>query len=334
MFDIPGMLVLVVLILLFGFLATRAWRVNNRLLKWIGVLVAGLLTIIPALIGALAVNGYARLNQRYDNPVPTLKATGSSAQIARGQQLAHICMSCHSTSNQLPLAGTDFLTKFGLPPLGTLYSPNLTPGGNIDGWTDGELVRAIREGISKDGRSLLIMPSSNLRNLSDEDVLALVAYLRSQPPTGSPTPPTRFSLFGAVFTNLVDFRTAQPPAGTVIAPPPAVGATYGKYMVSILGCSDCHGPRLEGKVDTGEPGPPPGPNLTQIVPQWTEAQFMEFFNTGTRPDGSTVPILTLPSGFTEPRMPWPEFRAAATDDELRAMYAYLHSLPPIDGPTQ
>ena len=224
MFDIPGMLVLVVLILLFGFLATRAWRVNNRLLKWIGVLVAGLLTIIPALIGALAVNGYARLNQRYDNPVPTLKATGSSAQIARGQQLAHICMSCHSTSNQLPLAGTDFLTKFGLPPLGTLYSPNLTPGGNIDGWTDGELVRAIREGISKDGRSLLIMPSSNLRNLSDEDVLALVAYLRSQPPTGSPTPPTRFSLFGAVFTNLVDFRTAQPPAGTVIAPPPAVGA--------------------------------------------------------------------------------------------------------------
>ena len=103
-------------------------------------------------------------------------------------------------------------------------------------------------------------------------------------------------------------------------------------MVDILGCRDCHGDQLQGKVDNGQPGPPSGPNLTRIIPQWTEAQFMTFFNTGTLPDGAPVPTLTLSSGFSEPRMPWPTVRAAATDDELQAMYAYLHSLSPLDGP--
>ena len=90
MFDIPGMLALVVLIVVFAFLTTRAWRLNNRLLKWASVLIAGLLTLIPALIGMLALNGYAKLKQHYDNPVPTLRAAGTSAQIARGQQWRHL----------------------------------------------------------------------------------------------------------------------------------------------------------------------------------------------------------------------------------------------------
>ncbi|MEZ4770193.1 MAG: c-type cytochrome [Caldilineales bacterium] len=242
-------------------------------------------------------------------------------------------MNCHTTDNHLPLSGTNFVHKFAFPPLGTLYAPNLTPGGDIDGWTDGEVIRAIREGVHKDGRSLLVMPSEDFRNLSDDDVQALVAYLRSQPATGGPTPSNRFNLLGAVFTNLSDFRTAQQPVSHVTAPPPGTAA-YGKYMVDILGCSDCHGDHLQGKVASNQPGPPPGPNLTRIVPQWTEGQFMAFFNSGTLPDGSTVPTLTLPSGFTEPLMPWPMVRAAASDDELSAMYAYLHGLAPVDSPTK
>ncbi|MEZ4860332.1 MAG: hypothetical protein R3C14_03465 [Caldilineaceae bacterium] len=54
---------------------------------------------------------------------------------------------------------------------------------------------------------------------------------------------------------------------------------------------------------------------------------MTYFNTGTLPGGGQTPMLTLPSGFTEPRMPWPMVRAATTDDELRDMYTYLHGLP-------
>jgi mono/diheme cytochrome c family protein len=223
--------------------------------------------------------------------------------------------------------------KFEFPPFGTFYAPNLTPSGNIQDWTDGEVIRAIREGVHKDGRSLLVMPSASFHSMSDEDVQAIVAYLRSQPATGKPTPKNQFNVLGAIFSNMFDFRTAQPPAGHVTAPQMGTPA-YGKYLVDLMGCRDCHGAQLQGKVENGQPGPPPGPNLTQIIPQWTEADFMTFFNTGTLPGGGQVPILTLKSGFSEPRMPWPVVRAAATDDELKAMYLYLHALPPVESPTQ
>jgi cytochrome c553 len=333
MFDIPGVFILIVLVALFGFLTTRAKLLRNVILKWVGMILSGLLTLILMTLLTLGLIGFYKLNERHNNPIANIQVTGTSAQIARGKQLANICVNCHTSSNQLPLSGVNFLAKFPAPPLGTFYAPNLTPARNIQGWTDGELIRAIREGIHKDGRSLVIMPSGTLRNLSDEDVQALVAYLRSQPATGKSTPINKFTLLGAIFIDLFDLQTAQSPVGSIAAPQPGTPG-YGKYMVDILGCRFCHGDQLQGKLDKGQPGPPPGPNLTLIVPQWTEEQFMTFFNTGQLPSGKTVPILTLPSGLSEPRMPWPTVRAATTDDELKAMYSYLHALPPVEGPTK
>lgn len=333
MVDIIGISVLVLLILLFGFLTLRAWRAKRRWLKWAGTLLLGLLTLVPTALLILALVSFSKLNQRLDNPVSEIQIVGTPEQIVRGEKLANICVSCHSPNNQLPLSGSNFAVKFELPPIGTLYAPNLTPSGNITDWTDGELIRAIREGIDQSGRSLLVMPSANFRYMSDEDVQALVAYLRSQPPMGAPSPENRLNVLGAIFVNLFDFRTAQTPVGHVTAPQMDT-PEYGKYLVDVIGCRDCHGSQLEGKIDNGQPGPPPGPNLTQIVPQWTEEDFMIFFNTGTLPDGGQVPTLTLNSGFSEPEMPWPMVRAVTTDDELKAMFTYLHNLPPVPGPTQ
>jgi len=333
MFDFTGVIILTGVIAVFSFLTIRAWKLKNAFLKWIGVFLAGLLTLIPVALLVLALIGFAKLNSQYDNPVAAIQVAGTPAQIARGEKLANICVSCHAPGDQLPLSGTNFVAKFDFPPVGTLYAPNLTPSGNIAEWTDGELIRAIREGIHKDGRSLLIMPAGSYRNMSDDDVQALVAYLRSQPDTGEPTPNNQFNLLGAIFMNLSDFRTAQQPVSSVSAPQ-AGTPEYGKYMVDIIGCSDCHGDQLQGIVDNGQPGPPPGPNLTQIVPQWSEAQFMTFFNTGTMPGGAQVPILTLPSGFSEPRMPWPMVRAVTTDAELKDMYTYLHSLSAVESPVR
>jgi len=333
MFDIVGVLILVGLVGLFGFLTFRSVKARNRLVKWIGTLLAGLLTLVSAALLILALVGFGKLNTRFNNPVATIQVANTPEQIARGSQLAQLCTNCHTKDNQLPLSGSDMIAKFGMPGLGTLYAPNLTPAGNIQDWSDGEIIRAIREGVAKDGRSLLVMPSEVFRHMSDEDVQALVAYLRSQPPTGEPTPTNHFNVLGALFMNLDDFRTVQSPVGRVTAPSPGTPA-YGEYMVSVIGCQSCHGDRLQGKVDNGQPGPPPGPNLTQIIPNWSEDQFMAFFNTGQLPGGGTVPVLTLPSGFSEPRMPWTEVRAATTDDELHVMYLYLHSLQPIDGSAQ
>ncbi len=333
MIDIVGILILAVLIALFGFLTTRAWKFRNAILKWGSTIIAGLLTLIPTALLVLALIGFYKLNEQHNNPIADVHVAGTPAQITRGRQLAHLCAYCHSPGGEPPLSGSNFLVKFGLPQLGTFYAPNLTPSGNIKDWTDGEVIRAIREGVHKNGRSLLFMSAGNFRYMSDDDVQAVVAYLRSQPATGGPTPDNQFNVLGALFLNMFDVRFAQPPVGRVTAPPPGT-PEYGKYMVDVIGCRGCHGAQLQGKADTGQPGPPPGPNLTTIVPRWSEEQFMTYFNTGQLPGGGTVPMLTTPSGYSEPRMPWPRVRASTTDDELKAIYAYLHSLTPIEGPAQ
>ena len=333
MFDVASVLGVAGLVLLFAFLTFRARRVKNSWLKWAGVLLGGAVTLISAGVLAFGLAGFARLNARHANPAADIQVARAPEQIARGEQLAHTCVSCHTANNELPLAGVNFGAKFGMPPMGTLYAPNLTPSGNIQGWTDGELIRAIREGVHQNGRSLLIMPADSFRNLSDADVQALVAYIRSQPPSGGPTPDNQLNVLGALFVGPLGWLTAQPPVGQVTAPQPGTPG-YGKYMVDIIGCRGCHGDQLEGKAETGAPGPPPGPNLTQIVPGWTEEQFMTFFNTGVRPDGSPVPTLTLPSGYTEPQMPWITVRASTTDAELHDIYTYRHSLPPAAGPAK
>jgi cytochrome c2 len=324
--------ILIALVVLFAWLTRRAWRSKRAILKWLGVVLAGLLTLLLVIVTTLALIGLYKFYEPHNNPVANIQVDRTPARIARGEQLAHLCMGCHSPNEQLPLSGYNLLARFPLPPIGTLYAPNLTPSGNIKDWTDGQVIRAVREGVHKDGRSLLVMPSTELHNLSDDDVQSLVAYLRSQPAVGNPTPDNQLNLFGALFINLVNFRTAQPPVEHVTAPQPGT-PEYGKYMVDVMSCRGCHGLQLQGRAQAG-PGGPPAPNLTKLIPQWTEAQFMNFFNTGELPNGSTVPIITFLDGFKAPAMPWNEIRAATTDDELKAMYKYLHGLQPVEDPKQ
>ncbi|MEZ4770194.1 MAG: hypothetical protein R2844_17430 [Caldilineales bacterium] len=82
MFDIAGVIILIALIALFGFLATRAWKLKRPLLKWFGVAACGLLTLIPAVLLVLGLSGFAKLNQRHDNPVADIKVAGTAAQIS------------------------------------------------------------------------------------------------------------------------------------------------------------------------------------------------------------------------------------------------------------
>jgi len=325
MFDFVGLLILMVVALVFGLLTTRAWKATNGFVKWGGVLVSGLLTLIPTLLLVLALVGFYKLNENYNsrNLAAEVKVAGTPEQLARGERLAHICSGCHSSNNTTLLDGTNFGAEPGFPPIGTLWAPNLTPAGEIKDWSDGEVIRAIREGIHKDGRSLLIMPAEYFKSMSDEDVQALVAYLRSQPATGEASPTNKLNLVGALFINLADFRTVQQPVGSV-AMPAVGGQDYGKYMVDILSCRACHGDQLQGRDPSDQGGPPPGPNLTTVVPQWSEEEFMTFFNTGKLPSGASV----------SEAMPWQDVRAETTDAELHDIYTYIHSLPLVEGPAK
>jgi mono/diheme cytochrome c family protein len=307
MFDYFGVTVLFLLLLVLGWLTSRVWRVKRPVIKWPGVIAAGLLTLVVGVLLGAALFGFWKLNRGHDNPVPRLNAALSPEQVARGERFEPFCSGCHAPEDDAPLTGRDFLDE-GAPPIGDFYAPNLTPV-HLANWSDGEVVRAIREGIHRSGRSLLIMPSESLRNLSDEDVLAIVAYLRSLKPEGVDTPPNRLNVLGAIMATQAPIFQAQAPiTEPVLAPPAGPTAAYGAYLSSFT-CEECHGADLLGDAEIQ------APPLLAIPQAWSAQNFIEFMRTGTRPDGSSV---------DEEAMPWNDFsRLFREDEELRAIYAHL-----------
>src|SRR5262249_53906087 len=117
----------------------------------------------------------------------------------------------------------------------------------IGAWTDGEKIRAIRDGIDKDGRALFpMMPYASYRSMSDEDVESLVAYLNSLPAVRNPLPSTALN-----FPVNLMIKFAPKPAGSISAPPRADRVQYGAYLVAIGGCAECHSPLEKGRPVAG-----------------------------------------------------------------------------------
>jgi cytochrome c553 len=284
---------------------------TSSLQRWTGVPVASLLALVLVVGLGAALLGFYRLNRTYDNPPTQLAVTPGPENVERAERYVELCATCHAEDKELPMAGADFMGD-GAPPIGTFYAPNLTPV-HLEDWSDGEIIRAIREGVHKSGRSLLIMPSRVFRNLSDGDVQALVDVLRAQPPVEPDTPPTRFNLLGAILSNM-GFQVAQEPVTEpVVAPPRAPTVEYGRYLTSVM-CIFCHGEELEGGQTYRAPG------LALAGSTWTSEQFSRFIRTGTKPNG-------VISDST--RMPWPDVSKAFPEDvELEAMHAYMGALTP------
>ena len=163
-------------------LFVRAARSPNWLAKLLGGLVAGAATILFAGLFVVGLIGMWRLEAPRAAAAPAIKAQSSPELVARGKQVAQSCIPCHSFDGGPALnGGANNLAPviYGLS-TGVVYAPNLTPGGALKGWSDGEIIRAVREGVDKAGAALL-HPAAQYRGMSDEDAAALVAYLRSQP---------------------------------------------------------------------------------------------------------------------------------------------------------
>jgi mono/diheme cytochrome c family protein len=312
-----SVLVLITTAIIFWVITLRALRAGNSLLKWGGALLGGLLALVLTLTSGLAAFGlYKSLTPR-QAAVPDLSVAGTPEQIARGEHIADtFCASCHSPDTNLPLVGGRDIGKDFPMDLGIFVSANLTPAGRIKDWSDGELFRAIRNGIAQDGRWLAIMSNARGRNLSDEDLQAVIAYLRSQSPVENdlPDPPDQANLLGLIMLGAGMLPEGKPPTEAAITAP-EMGATvaYGEYILSYQDCRDCHGEDLRGGVEGQLP--PIGPDL-RLVKGWTQEQFMSTLRTGVDPSGHTLSI----------QMPWQNI-GRMEDEELVAMYSYLVSLP-------
>ena len=313
--NILEFLVLVLLALLAGWLTSRAWRLKRRFIKWPSVILAGLLSLVFLFVTVVAGRGLYILYAPHPVAPLNVSIANTSAQVARGEHIASsVCADCHSINGTLPLSGGKNMSDDIPLPLGDIYAPNLTPAGPVKNLSDADIWRIFRHGVLPNGR-LAMMPVNHLQKLSDDDLQAVISYLRSQPEVAHITPPTNPSLLMAVFlgAGLYDV-SVSPVTGPVNAPPQGNTAEYGAYIVNFVGCADCHGNKLDGHPG----GPtPPGPNL-RVVQGWTEEQFINTLRTGVDPTGHQI----------QPPMPW-ESLSKMDNEELGAIYHYLKTLPPL-----
>jgi mono/diheme cytochrome c family protein len=305
-----------------------------KILKWTGIVI--LIVIAGAYIYVLT-----HQHRKFDAPYPNVKAITDSAVIARGKNLvfgpAH-CANCHSAPGMeervskgeiVPLSGG---YAFDIP-IGKIYAKNLTPDETgIGKQTDGEIARALRYGVSTKGRALFdFMP---FHNTSDEDLTAIISYLRQQPGVKNDVPENKLNFIGKIVNAFV-----LKPAGPTEEVPTVVtrdsSAAYGKYLAnSVANCRGCHTNRnlmtgafigedyagglvFENPVDSGTiilTTPNLTPDATGRIKGWTQQHFIERFR-----KGALVP---------ETHMPWGPF-SRMSDDELKAIYNYLQTVKPV-----
>ncbi|HTD92164.1 MAG TPA: c-type cytochrome [Chitinophagaceae bacterium] len=298
----------------------------KKILKWTGL-------ILLFMIIALSITTAARQNLKYEAPYPDIKSSDDTAIISRGRHLVYSsahCIDCHykgkadsliALSQEVPLSGG---VVFDLP-VGKIYSKNITadPETGIGRFTDAEIARALRYGVHPDGTAIFDFMA--FHNTSDEDLRAIISYLRTQKPVANQVPQHSLNLLGKVVKAFM-----VKPAGPTGTPPmqviPDTTAIYGQYLATgIAECNGCHTKRDISGAYTGEPfaggnemGKLITPNLTpdssSRIFGWTKKIFINRFRMGTlNPDS---------------HMPWTAF-GRMTDDELTAIYNYLKTVKPV-----
>ena len=293
-----------------------------RVLKWIGIIIGGLVGVVLILAVTLHFMGRSRLNNAPNIPVTMINIPTDEAAVARGSHLAsavNLCTECHAEG----LKGQIFMDE---APIGLITAPNLTrgKGGVGAGYTDEDWIRAIRHGVAKDGRTLGVMPSNVFVHMSDEDLGAIIAYVKAAPPVDNELPHRAIMFPGTILFGVLGYGDLpismidHTAAKSVSAPAQGVTVEYGGYLAKISPCADCHGTKFAGLIEAN--GPPPGPNLTPggELAHWDEADFFKAIRNGITPNGDTLDPVN---------MPWPHL-AHMTDDELKAMWLYLQSIPP------
>jgi mono/diheme cytochrome c family protein len=292
----------------------RAWRIKNRVVKWGGMGLAAVLAVAVSFVAVLTIVGTVKQRAR-GAPVPELEVEATPERIARGKAVVDgFCSACHSRTGTLT-GGIDAGEHFPIR-VGSFVSSNLTPAGRLQHWSDGEIFRAIRNGIGADGRWLTLMSYTNAGRLSDDDTHAVIAYIRSLPAAGeaTPDPPDRLNLLGVLTLGPGMLPSGKPViTGAITAPPKGPTFAFGEYILSYQDCRECHGRDLTGGVP-GQLGPL-GPDLN-LVKQWKLAEFIDTMRTGVDPNGHQM----------SEQMPWRPL-GRMDDDELAAVYEYLTHLP-------
>lgn len=295
----------------------------RQIFRWTGRLLVALLLLAVLLVALLYAASAYRLNQTYDVVVEDVPIPADSAAVARGRHIATTrgCGDCHGSA----LAGSTAVDNFMI---GTLRAPNLTPKGVGGTYTDTDWIRALRHGVAPDGTPLVFMPSFEYYYLSDEDLGALIAYLKQLPPTGPQMAEPALGPMGRAMMVMgqgnfqLSAARIEHDAPRPEAPEPGPTAAYGEYLAH--SCKGCHGADLSGGPISGAPPDwPPAANITPHedgIGSWNIKDFVRAMREQRRPDGSSIdPVMPADMG-------------QMTDQELAALWTYLQTVEPRSGP--
>jgi mono/diheme cytochrome c family protein len=251
-----------------------------------------------------------------------LQAVALERAVARGQRLIETrlgCAACH---------GPDFGGRVLVdePMVGRWIAPNLTlgKGGVTAAFSAADWDHAVRHGL-RGGSRTSTMPSIDFANLSDRELSDIVAYIRSRPPVDNEPGTTSLGPMLRIMMALGKIELLAPTVDHMaphapLPPDEAVSVEFGAHLAQA--CRGCHGATLAGGKVPGDPGMPIVANLTPHetgLRDWTEADFIRALREGTRPDGRKL----------SPYMPWQAY-ANMSDTELKAIWAYLRSLEPVE----
>lgn len=305
-----------------------------------------LVALVLLLGGTAAFFAYFGLVLPRDIPVGDIRVPTDVAAVERGRYLANhvaVCMDCHSTRDWSyfsgPLApgtlgkgGERFDESTGLP--GVVVSKNITPAALGD-WSDGELHRAITGGLRRDGSALFpLMPYDAYRFMPEDEVLAIIAYLRTLEPIPNEAPDHQLNFPLNLIVNSIP-QPAEPRSVNRADP-----VDYGRYLATIGGCIWCHTPINETQQSVPELALSGGhefamsgfvvrsanitPDRETGIGGWSREDFIARFRRYQGPGG----LIPVRSGDLNSLMSWTRY-ADMTDEDLSAIYTYLMQARPI-----
>jgi mono/diheme cytochrome c family protein len=291
--------------------------------KWFKV-AAWVIVALAALVAAAIITGLQlgerRMQRKIDVRVQPVAYRSDAQSVERGKYLyaSRGCAECHGDNG----AGRIFVDEAGV----RLKGPNISPGAGslVNAYQPEDWVRTIRHGVAPGGRALMVMPSEDYNRFTDDDLAAVVAYVRSLPPVAGtaavidlPLPARVLYGFGQIPDAASRIDHTLPPAKPV---PEGVTLEHGKYVANM--CIGCHGEKLAGgRIPGGPPDWPPASRLVpgegSVMPRYEKPEaLLALFRSGKRADGSAVQV--MPFGTLK----------EISETDVRALHLYLKSLPP------
>jgi mono/diheme cytochrome c family protein len=301
----------------------------------------------------LAAAYFSACNNNSTEPSKETAAKDSLAKaVANGDYLAnHVaaCIHCHSKRDFSKFSGPvvpgteggggglfDHSVLDAIP--GTIYSANITPDNEtgIGSWTDDEILRAITQGINKKGDTLFpIMPYANYNRMAKEDLLNIIAYLRTLKPISNKVTPRQLMI---PISMAYPAPALQPSVDKNVRADRSDPVKWGEYLINIADCATCHTPFVKGQPDFAHLYG--GGNVFNVanfhvasanitpdssgIGNWDEDQFLNKF-TLYRDEKN----YNLNPGMKNTVMPLVDY-SGMKDSDLKALYAYLKTVKPVN----